>query len=81
VRPLTGYVRALLVLIGVPCMLVSALGVAGALTVGVFDGYVRLLVGIASVVIGAVGIASVSSAVTARWSGLWKWIDGFFQSI
>jgi hypothetical protein len=39
------------------------------------------MVGIAAAVVGAVGIASLSSAVTARWSGLWKWIDGLLQSI
>ena len=62
-------------------MIASALGAAAVLTSGMFSGLERLLVGLVSAIVAAVGIASVSSAVTARWSGLWRWIDGFFQSI
>ena len=78
-RPLGGYVRALLVVIGVPCMIASALGAAGALTTGVFSGFDRLVVGVISLVVGAIGIASVGSAVTGRWYGAWKWIDGMLR--
>ena len=78
-RPLGGYVRALLVVIGVPCMIAAALGAAGALTTGVFSGFDRLVVGAISIVVGAIGIASVGSAVTGRWYGAWRWIDGLLR--